>query len=108
MSALATMVTTLKLLSAIFLFVAMASQLQSQSASCESRTVVVNVHDKHGQFVSSLQTNDFLARMHGKEFEVTSVVERTEPPRIVIALDASAGMVGLEQSLQKVADEIIH
>jgi hypothetical protein len=101
------MVTALKLPSTIFLLVVLASQLPSENPICEKQTVVVNVHDKHGQFIPSLQTNDFLARMHGKELEVISAVERAEPPRIVIALDASGDMVGLEWSLQKVADEIV-
>ena len=86
---------------------ALALPLQSQQDSCEKRVVIVNVHDKHGQFVPSLQASDFLAKVQGKEVNIISVAESTETPRIVIALDASGSMIGLEGALHRVTDEIL-
>src|SRR5438128_1771706 len=79
---------------------ALALPLQSQQDSCEKRVVIVNVHDKHGQFVPSLQASDCLAKVQGKEVNIISVAESTETPRIVIALDASGSMIGLEGALR--------
>lgn len=85
----------------------LALPIQSQEDSCEKRIVIVNVRDKHGQFVPSLQASDFRARIQGKDVDIISAVAGTGTLRVVIALDASFSMIGLEGALHRVTDEIL-
>ena len=102
------MVISPKSFSATLLLVALVSQLHSQDTRCGKHIVTVNVQNKQGQFVQSLQSSDFLARIQGKELDIISAAERPNAPRIVIVLNASENMVGFEGALQKVTDEIVH
>ena len=71
-----------------------AKPLFAQSDSYLHRIVPVNVVLPDGRIRTALQADNFSASSHGAMVRVVSVTPAFTPGRVIIVLDASAGMIG--------------
>lgn len=72
-----------------------ASHTFAQSSDCLHRTLLVGVTDRNGAPVEGLTASDFRAEFRGKPVRILSVAKDDRPHRIVILLDASGSMFGV-------------
>jgi hypothetical protein len=68
----------------------------SQTTPCTEQSVVVDVRDRFGHFVSGLQPGSFDASSHGQALRVLSASLPREPRRVVLLLDVSGSIAGPE------------
>jgi len=80
------------LLLAANLALAPTAQAQAQQDACWLRTVPVSVLDEHVRPVVGLSVHDFAPSVSGQPAEVASVEPVQGPRRVIVMLDASAGM----------------
>src|SRR5215471_8252029 len=64
-----------------------AISVHSQQKDCNKQTVIVDVRDKHGQFVPGLQTADFRAKVNGTGVDILSAAGASPTQRVVLVLD---------------------
>jgi hypothetical protein len=76
----------------------------SQQSDCEQHAIIVNVRDKHGKFVPSLQAGDFRAKIGRNEASVASLNHGVSAPRVVILLDKSGS---INSELKRVTEKSI-
>ncbi len=69
------------------------ANLSAQDSDCARRTVPVGVVDREWRFVPGLSASNFRGKIGGRDVEILSASVDTSPRRIVLLLDASAGMV---------------
>ena len=72
----------------------------AQDASCLRRTFSVTAVDAVRKPMEGLTPADFEARFHGQPVHILSVAPDNRPRRIVVLLDASASMRGLDHEWQ--------
>jgi Mg-chelatase subunit ChlD len=101
--------TAAKDISALAFLLLLPSVSYAQARGCDSHTIVVNVRDRHGKFVSSLQASDFRAKLDGKHVTIVSMTQGPAPKRVVIVLDRSGSMSSelRRRSTQSIVSELI-
>src|SRR5438128_628542 len=78
----------------------------SQQGVCQEQRVVVNVRDKRGEFVPSLQAADFRGKFRGKNIDIHSINAGPTASRVLIAVDASGSMSVFQDVLPRLLTEI--
>src|SRR5712691_9635588 len=86
-----------------------AASLRGQDPSCLHRTVPLIVQDKNGTPVVGLTASDLSGEFRGKPVQILSVAVDDRPRQILILLEASEGMIQLDNgkwqlTLRVVAD----
>ncbi len=71
---------------------ASAGLAQQTASTPETRSVIVNVLDRHGVPIRDLTKDNFVARVNGKPVEVLDAQYSVAPRRIVVLLDMSGSM----------------
>lgn len=74
-----------------------ASALFAQEPGCQRRILPVSVGDRNGSPIRDLTVADLQAEFRGKPVKIVSVTRDTRPRRIVILLDASGSMKGMDE-----------
>ncbi len=69
-----------------------AGLAQQASTPPETRSVIVNVLDRHGTPIRDLTKDNFVARVDGKPVQVLDAQYSVAPRRIVVLLDVSGSM----------------
>src|SRR5437879_5445827 len=72
-----------------------ASHAFAQSGDCLHWTVPVTIVNRNGALVEGLTASDFRAGLRGKPVRILSVAKDDRPHRIVILLDVSGSMFGV-------------
>ena len=95
---------TSKLAALVGSLLCLFSSLRAQSPCSE--TVLVNVQDKTGKFISSLQSSDFTVEVQSRHVEVASAAAGKGIRRAVLAIDVSGSMTS-NQRIGKAVYELL-
>lgn len=77
--------------------VILVQPLPGQDPGCQRRVFPVSVADRNGAPIRDLTVADFQAEFRGKPVQLLSLTRDTRSRRVVILLDASGSMAGLDE-----------
>jgi hypothetical protein len=83
------------------LVVSTCASSHAHDDDCSHGTVLASVLERTGAPVAGLTPADFRGKLHGKSIQIHSVVKENLPHRIVVLLDASDSMIGLNDRIGK-------